>query len=186
MFRSRFSRPNPNRRPQPMPRPHPMPQPHPRPPHPPRPPSPPPPPPPPVRPTRPRDHGPRPHVIDINRATLQNNNYRTALWTGPHLQLTVMSIPPGQDIGLEMHSDTDQFIRIEEGQGIVQMGSSRRNLDFRQPVFNDFAVFVPAGTWHNITNIGRTPLKLYTIYAPPHHPHGTVHPTKAVAAQMGD
>jgi len=95
-----------------------------------------------------------------------------------------MSIPPGEDIGLEVHPDTDQFIRIEEGQGIVQMGPSRRNLSFRQPVFSDFAVFVPAGTWHNITNIGRTAMKLYTIYAPPHHPHGTVHPTKAIAEQM--
>ena len=193
MFRSRFSRRNPQRppHPHPMPQPNPHPShPHPRPPqlHPPHPPRPEPlpPPHPPVRPARPRDHGPRPHVIDINRATLQNNTYRTALWTGRHLQLTVMSIPPGEDIGLEVHLDTDQFIRIEEGQGIVQMGPSRRNLNFRQPVFNDFAVFVPAGTWHNITNIGRTPMKLYTIYAPPHHPHGTVHPTKAIAEQMGD
>ena len=168
------------RRPQPHPRPHP----HPRPPHPPMPP--PPPPPPPHPPVRQRDHGPEPHVTDIRRATLQNNNYRTALWTGPHLQLTVMCIPPGEDIGLELHSDTDQFIRIEEGQGIVQMGPSRRNLNFRQPVFKDSAVFVPAGSWHNITNIGRTPMRLYTIYAPPHHPHGTVHRTKAIAEQMGD
>jgi len=95
-----------------------------------------------------------------------------------------MCIPPGEDIGLEVHPDTDQFIRIEEGQGMVQMGPSRRNLDFRQPVFKDFAVFVPAGTWHNITNIGRTPMRVYTIYAPPHHPHGTVHATKAIAEQM--
>ena len=143
-----------HRHPYRWPRPHP--QPHPRPPHPPRPVPPPPPPPPPPRPPRPRDHGPRPHVIDINKATLQNNTYRTALWTGPHLQLTVMSIPPGEDIGLEVHPDTDQFIRIEEGQGMVQMGHSRRNLDFRQPVFKDFAVFVPAGTWHNITKAGLT------------------------------
>ena len=194
MFRNRFNPRQPSRHPhQPHPQPHPRPphpapppprphpQPHPRPPHPV-----PPPPPPPVRPSRPRDHGPRPHVIDIKRATLQNNTYRTALWTGPHLQLTVMSIPPGEDIGLEVHHDTDQFLRIEEGQGIVQMGPSRRNLNFRQPVFNDFAVFVPAGTWHNITNVGRTPLKIYTIYAPPHHPHGTVHATKAIAEQMED
>lgn len=181
MFRSRFNHRHPHHRP----RPHPHPQP--RPPHPPHPPVPPAPPPPhPPRPPRPRDHGPRPHVIDINKATLENNTYRTALWTGPHLQLTVMCIRPGEDIGLEVHHDTDQFIRIEEGQGMVQMGPSRRNLNFRQPVFKDFAVFVPAGTWHNITNIGHTPMRVYTIYAPPHHPHGTVHATKAIAEQMGD
>jgi len=97
-----------------------------------------------------------------------------------------MTIRPGEDIGLEIHPDTDQFLRIEEGQGIVQMGPSKRNLTFRQPVFADTAVFVPAGTWHNITNIGSGPLKLYSIYAPPHHRHGTVHPTKAIAEQMGD
>ena len=140
----------------------------------------------PPHPPRPRavDHGPQPYVVDINKATIQNSNYRTALWTGEHLQLTLMCIPPGDDIGLELHADTDQFLRIEEGQGIVQMGKSKNNLNFRQPVFNDFAIFIPAGTWHNITNIGRTPLRLYSIYAPPHHPHGTVHPTKAIAAQM--
>ena len=189
MFMNHFNHRQSHRRPHPRPRPHPQPHPHPHPhPHPqPRPPQPPPrptPPPPPPRPPRPRDHGPRPHVININEATLQNNTYRTALWTGQYLQLTVMSIPPGEDIGLEMHPDTDQFLRIEEGQGIVQMGPSKRNLDLRQPVFNDTAVFVPAGTWHNITNIGRTPMKIYTIYAPPHHPHGTVHATKAIAEMM--
>ena len=180
MIRNFFSHRPPQRRPHPHTRPHPLPLPRPPQPPPPR------PVPPPPRPQRPRDHGPHPYVININEATVQNNNYRTALWTGPHLQLTVMSIPPGEDIGLEMHSDTDQFLRIEEGQGIVQMGPSRRNLDLRQPVFNDTAVFVPAGTWHNITNVGRTPLKIYTIYAPPHHPHGTVHATKAIAEAMGD
>ena len=181
MIRKRFH----IRRPRPHPHPRP-PHPHPpRPPHPPTPAPPRPPVPPPPRP-RPRDHGPQPYVVDINKATLQNNNYRTALWTGPYLQLTLMCIPPGGEIGLEMHADTDQFLRIEEGQGIVQMGPSRRNLTFRQPIFGDTAVFVPAGTWHNITNIGRTPLRLYSIYAPPHHPHGTVHATKAIADAMGD
>ena len=132
------------------------------------------------------DHGRRPYVVDINRATLGNPNYRTTIWTGQHLQSTLMSIPPSGDIGLEVHPDNDQFLRIEQGQGIVQMGRDRKNLNFRQTVFDDFAIFVPAGTWHNITNIGNTPLKLYTIYAPPHHPPGTVHATKAIAEMMGD
>ncbi|MCL1842748.1 MAG: cupin domain-containing protein [Defluviitaleaceae bacterium] len=130
------------------------------------------------------DFGPLPWVVNIEQATLENANYRTALWTGHHLQLTVMSIPPGSDIGLEVHPDTDQFIRLEEGQGLVQMGNSRNELSFRQTAFKDSAVFVPAGTWHNITNIGTGNMRLYTIYAPPHHPHGTVHATKAVAESM--
>jgi len=97
-----------------------------------------------------------------------------------------MTLRPGEDIGLEVHQDDDQFLLIVEGQGIAQMGPSRRNLTFRQPVFNNSAVFIPAGTWHNITNIGRTPMRLYSIYAPPHHRRGTVHHTKAIAEKMGD
>jgi len=132
------------------------------------------------------DYGPNPFVVDISKATIYNDTYRTALWTGSHLQLTLMSIPVGGDIGLEVHPNVDQFLRIEEGQGLVQMGSSMDNLQFRQPAFNDFAIFVPAGTWHNLTNTGNKPLKLYTIYAPPNHPWGTVQQTKAIAeAQEG-
>ena len=127
------------------------------------------------------DCGPNPFVVDVLKATLNNDTYRTALWTGGHLQLTLMSIPVGEDIGLEVHPDTDQFLRIEDGQGLVQMGSGKDRLYFRQPVYDDFAILIPAGTWHNVTNTGNKPLKLYSIYAPPHHPWGTVHPTKAVA-----
>jgi mannose-6-phosphate isomerase-like protein (cupin superfamily) len=146
-----------------------------------------PPPPPVLRPPTPFiDYGPAPFAVNIENATLANDFYRQALWTGPNLQLTLMSIPPGGDIGLEVHPDTDQFIRLEQGQGLVQMGNAKNNLTFRQTVFANSAVFVPAGTWHNITNIGNEPMKLYTVYAPPHHPHGTVHPTKAIAEQMGD
>lgn len=132
------------------------------------------------------DYGPMPFVVDINKATIANTNYRTALWTGPHLQVTLMQINPGGDIGLEVHPDNDQFLRIESGQGVVQMGNKKDNLYFQQQVFDDYAVLVPAGTWHNITNIGTTPLKIYAIYAPPHHPWGTIHQTKQIAQQMGD
>jgi mannose-6-phosphate isomerase-like protein (cupin superfamily) len=128
-----------------------------------------------------RDHGPQPYVVNINDVTMQNNNFRTALWTGTHLQLTLMCIPPGESIGLEVHPYTDQFLRLESGQGLVQMGPSRDHLPLRQTVFADSAVFVPAGVWHNMTNIGREPIRLYSIYAPPNHPYGTVHPTKAIA-----
>jgi len=128
-----------------------------------------------------RDYGASPYVVDIERATLQNRNFRTALWTGHYFQVTLMEIPAGESIGLERHPQTDQFLRIEAGQGLVQMGASRNNLTMRHTAFAGFAVIVPAGTWHNISNIGHEPLKIYSIYAPPAHPHGTVHPTKAIA-----
>ncbi|KZE47145.1 cupin [Brevibacillus parabrevis] len=128
-----------------------------------------------------KDYGPYPLAINIDEATKQNNYYRSALWTGKHLQVTLMSIPVGGDIGLEMHPDTDQFLRIEEGHGLVQMGARKDRLDYQARLNDDYAVMVPAGTWHNIINTGNEPLKLYSIYAPPHHPQGTVHRTKAAA-----
>ena len=127
------------------------------------------------------DHGDNPYVVDIQEATIENDTFRTALWTGANLQLTVMAIQPGDDIGLEVHEDHDQFLRIEEGTGLVQMGPSENELDFEETAEDDYAVFVPAGTWHNITNTGDIPLKLYSIYAPGEHPRGTVHETKAEA-----
>lgn len=124
------------------------------------------------------DHGPNPFVIDMNKATIHNENYRTALWTGKYSQLTLMSIPVGQDVGLEVHVDHDQILRVESGQGLAKMGPSEDNLNFSQPVYVDSVIFVPAGSWHNIINTGTTPLKLNTIYAPVEHEFGTVHPTK--------
>lgn len=128
-----------------------------------------------------RDYGPEPFVININKATKQNNNFRTALWTGKHLQVTLMSIDVGESIGLEMHPDVDQFIRIEQGYGLVQMGNDKNNINFERKVYDDFAIIIPAGKWHNLTNIGNVPIKLYSIYAPPNHPKGTIHRTKADA-----
>ncbi|NCA68060.1 MAG: cupin domain-containing protein, partial [Clostridia bacterium] len=127
---------------------------------------------------RSNDYGPNPYVVNIERATLQNNYFRTVLWTGKYLQVTLMSINPGEDIGIEMHSDLDQFLRIEQGQGVVTMGDRKDNCNIRRRVADNDAIIVPAGTWHNLINTGRTPLKLYSIYAPPEHPFGTVHPTK--------
>lgn len=127
------------------------------------------------------DHGKEPLVVNINQAARQNNTFRTAIWTGDNLQVTLMSINVGEDIGLEVHPDVDQFLRIEEGQGFVQMGKSRDQLNFVRHVHDDSAIMVPAGMWHNLTNTGNIPLKLYTIYAPPEHPFGTVHRTKADA-----
>ncbi len=125
-----------------------------------------------------RDYGPEPFVVDIEDATKQNSYFRTALWTGKYLQLTLMSINVGEDIGLEMHPDVDQFIRIEEGQGLTVMGDTRDNLNFQRRVSDDHIIIIPAGKWHNIINTGTRPLKLYSIYAPPEHPHGTVQRTK--------
>jgi mannose-6-phosphate isomerase-like protein (cupin superfamily) len=132
-------------------------------------------------PIMPKDYGPEPFVTNIDAATRQNNAFRTVLWTGKHLQLTLMSLNVGEDIGLERHMDVDQFIRIEEGQGVVQMGDRKENLDFQANVGDDYAFIIPAGKWHNLINTGNRPLKLYSIYAPPQHPHGTVHQTKADA-----
>lgn len=129
------------------------------------------------------DYGPESFVINIDQATKQNNTFRTALWTGEHLQLTLMSINVGEDIGLENHPNLDQFLRIEQGQGIVKMGQSRDNLDFQRRVGDGYAIIIPAGTWHNLINTGNRPLKLYSIYAPPQHPRGTVHKTKADAME---
>lgn len=128
-----------------------------------------------------KDYGPEPFVVNIEEVTKQNDTFRTALWTGSHFQLTLMSINVGEDIGLELHNDVDQFLRIEDGQGIVQMGDSQYNLDFQREVYDDFAIIIPAGKWHNLINTGNKPLKLYSIYAPPQHPRGTVHETKADA-----
>lgn len=127
---------------------------------------------------RSNDHGPNPVVTDMEKVTKQNNYFRTAYWTGKYLQVTLMGLNPNEDIGAEVHHDTDQFIRVEQGQGMVLMGSDRNNINIRRRISDDDAVIIPAGTWHNIINTGRDQMKLYSIYAPPAHPFGTVHPTK--------
>ncbi len=132
-----------------------------------------------------KDYGPDPFVINIDEAAKANNNFRTTLWTGDHLQLTLMSIPVGGEIGLERHPELDQFIRIEEGEGIVRMGNRQDDLKFQEKVYDDFSFIIPAGTWHNLMNTGSIPIKLYSIYAPPQHPHGTVHRTKEEAESAG-
>lgn len=128
-----------------------------------------------------RDYGNAPFIFNIEQATNMNQNFRTAIWTGEYMQLTLMSIPVCGDIAVEMHPDVDQFIRVEGGRAKVYMGSSRANLRERALVDASYAIIIPAGTWHNIVNIGNRPLKLYSLYAPPNHPFGTVHNTKADA-----
>lgn len=129
------------------------------------------------------DYGPEPLVVNIDCVTKLNPNYRTALWTGHHLQVTLMSIRVGGNIGFEIHHDVDQFIRVESGCGLVKMGRSKDSLNIQKRVDGDYAIVIPAGTWHNLINIGNRPLKLYSIYAPPQHPFGTVEQTKEIAEE---
>lgn len=120
-------------------------------------------------------------VDDIEKATLDNDTFRTVLFTGKHLQMTVMCLQPGEEIGVEKHDDLDQFIRIEEGMAQVQMGPSEHDLSQVHDVEDDWAAIIPGGTWHNVVNTGEGQLRLYSIYTPPEHPEGTVHQTKAEA-----
>jgi mannose-6-phosphate isomerase-like protein (cupin superfamily) len=120
------------------------------------------------------DHGPKPYVINVEQMAAENENFREAVWTGRYLQMTLMSIPVCGEIGLENHQDTDQFIRVEQGSAVVKMGKCKGKPDFEKRMCSGDGVFVPAGTWHNIINTGKMPLKVSSIYAPPHHPRGTL------------
>ena len=132
------------------------------------------------------DIGPQPQSFNLEQATRENSNYRAVAWSGRYLQVTLMSIPVGGDIGLEAHPETDQFLRLDAGRGRAQMGSSRDDLTFDSEVSDGWCVLIPAGTWHNVTNIGQEPMQLYTVYAPAHHKPGKVHKTASDAAADRD
>ncbi|GAB2988616.1 MAG TPA: cupin domain-containing protein [Actinotalea caeni] len=129
------------------------------------------------------DIGPRPHAFDIETATRENTTYRTVAWTGRYLQVTLMSIPVGESIGLEVHHGTDQFLRVDAGRGRAVMGPAEDQLDFEQEVADGWSIQVPAGTWHDVVNIGDEPLRLYAIYAPVHHAPGIVQETSDKAEE---
>jgi len=129
------------------------------------------------------DLGGEPWVLDIEEATLGNENYRVANWTGKYLQLVFMTLKPGEVIDLEMHEGHDQFIRVEEGEARVLMGKSEDDLSFDKEVSDDWSILVPAGYWHKVENIGTTELKVYTLYGPPEHAKGTLHKTYEEAAE---
>jgi mannose-6-phosphate isomerase-like protein (cupin superfamily) len=114
-------------------------------------------------------------VDDIEHRTKENSDFRRVLYTGKHLQLVLMSLQPGEEIGEEVHEDRDQFFRVETGKGEVTIDGTPSKLD------DDMAIVVPAGARHNVRNTGEKPLKLYTLYGPPEHVDGTVHATKADA-----
>lgn len=138
-----------------------------------------------ARPPAPAASGARgavPWVVDIEDLTTANNHFRAAMWSGRQLQMTVMTIPPGGEVGMEVHPEGDQFIRVEEGTARVVMGPTRTDLNYEKTVGDDWAIFIPAGAWHNILNAGSTPLKMYVLYAPPEHGPGTLHRTAAEAA----
>ena len=114
-------------------------------------------------------------VDDIEKLAEGNADFRRVLYTGKNLQLVLMSLGPGEEIGEEVHEDRDQFFRIEDGEGTIVIDGKRNAVE------DDFAVIVPAGAKHNVINTGDEPLKLYTIYGPPEHKDGTVHRNKAEA-----
>lgn len=127
------------------------------------------------------DNGPQPNAFDIESETKDNDTYRTVAWTGKYLQVTLMSIPPGESIGLEAHPETDQFLRLDAGQGRCVMGPTEDNLDFSQDVSDGWSIQVPAGAWHDVINTGEEPMRLYAVYAPSHHAQGIVQQTAADA-----
>jgi len=114
----------------------------------------------------------RGYCDDIQKRTIENEDFRRVLYTGGHLQLVLMTLQPGEEIGEEVHSDRDQFFRIEEGKGAVDIDGQENRVE------DDFAVIVPAGARHNVRNTGSAPLRLYTIYGPPEHKDGVVQATK--------
>lgn len=130
---------------------------------------------------RQEDCGPMPSVGNVRQMAADNSNFRTAIWTGSHLQMTLMCIPPCGEIGLEVHEDTDQLIRVEQGMAEVRMGSSQCRQEFWRELYVGDVAFIPAGTWHNVINAGCCPLRVSSVYAPPNHPWGTIHRTKADA-----
>jgi mannose-6-phosphate isomerase-like protein (cupin superfamily) len=115
------------------------------------------------------------YVDDIEKATKRNDDFRRVLYTGKNLQLVLMTLQPGEEIGEETHEDRDQFFRVEDGEGEVLIDGTRHRIE------DDFAAIVPAGARHNVINTGAEPLKLYTLYGPPEHRDGVVHRTKAQA-----
>jgi mannose-6-phosphate isomerase-like protein (cupin superfamily) len=117
----------------------------------------------------------RGYCDNIERQTVENEDFRRVLYTGRNLQLVLMTLQPGEEIGAEVHEDIDQFFRIEEGEGVIDIDGRENRVE------DDFAVIVPAGARHNVRNTGSAPLRLYTLYAPPEHKDGIVQATKADA-----
>ena len=133
-----------------------------------------------------QDRGKQPSVFCLRKETCQNTNFRTAVWTGEHLQITLMCIPAGGEIGLERHEDLDQMLYIESGFAKIYMGRTKESVTCVSTVSSGNAVVIPACTWHNLVNAQNVPVKLFSVYAPPQHPFCTVHKTKLDSDLQGD
>ena len=117
------------------------------------------------------DRGNEPLIINLKNESKQNDSFLRALWTGEKLQMTVMNIPVGEEIGVEIH-DGDQYVRVEDGFAEVFTGMGKDRLTNRATVDRDYGIIIPKGVYHNIKNAGRTPLRLISVYAPKEHPYG--------------
>ncbi|WP_010630558.1 cupin domain-containing protein [Sporolactobacillus vineae] len=132
-----------------------------------------------------KDYGSDPFAVHLADAAKQNTRYRTTLWTGDHFQVTLMSIPAGGgDIGMEIHHGNDQFLYLVDGKGKVEMGKDKNKITVSREVTGGDAVIVPDETWHNVTNIGDKPMKVYSIYSPVKHAKNTDEETKADAIKQ--
>ena len=120
-------------------------------------------------------------VVALEKATVYNGYFRREMWTGKYAQITVMSIPVGGEVGKEVHDDLDQILVVEQGSAAVFMATEDGELPFAGEATEGWAILVPAGTYHNVVNDGRMPLKMFSVYAPPKHPVGTLQRTKAEA-----
>jgi len=112
------------------------------------------------------------YVTNIERDAIDNSDFRRVLFTGPNIQLVLMALKPGEDIGLETHAGHDQFIRVEAGKGVVRLNGNERLIEAGG------AIVIPSGVEHNVVNTSDVSLRLYTLYSPPEHADGTVHHTK--------
>lgn len=126
-----------------------------------------------------KDFGGKVHVMNVKDIAKENETFRTAIWTGTKLQMTVMTIAAGVEMGIEVHNTEDQIYRIEKGEGRFESGATKENLDNSVNFEKGDSIFVPAGEWHNIINTGAKAIKMSSVYGPAHHAFGTVHATAA-------
>ena len=122
--------------------------------------------------------GDSPCLVNIHNASCGNGYFRKEIWTGEYAQVTVMSIPIGGEVGLDLHEGFDQILFVEYGVASVYVGKTKQEVKFFGSANSGCAVIIPAGVWHNLINEQNVPLKIVSVYAPPHHPVGTVHKTK--------
>jgi len=124
-----------------------------------------------------------PWVLNIEEATIANDDYREVVWTGVYMQMVLMSLEPDETIALEVHEDHDQFIRLEQGEARILMGREEGEMTFDEEIEEGWAGFIPAGYWHEVRNVGLEKLKLYTLYSPPEHAVDIIHETEEAAEE---